>query len=152
MRLRSLKRTSSNSVPNVKTGWLWRSGSRDLMHQRLLKRPGQETSTHPERQPGILTHPDLRVEDIKVSADKNFMYCKGCVRSRGARPGSQVVVAVEWLDGDRNALNTDWKRIGMQINGESVPQLPNTLQPFTVRAPLDRRVKWVQAYAFADDR
>jgi hypothetical protein len=68
------------------------------------------------------------------------------------RSGSLVVVAVEWLDGERKALNTDWQRIGMHLDGQSVPQLPDTLRPFTVRAPLDRRVKWVQAYAFSSDR
>jgi len=27
--------------------------------------------------------------------------------------------------------------------------LPNVLQTFMVKAPLDRRVKWVKAYAFS---
>lgn len=148
MMLRSLKRTCTKSAPNEKSGWQWRSASQQLASQRSLRRRDRQPSADPERQKRGELNPDLRVEGIQVSVDNDFMYCKGCVRSRGSRSGSRVVVAVEWLDGDRNPLNTDWKRIGIQIEGQSVPQLPNTLQPFTVRAPLDRRVKWVQAYAF----
>ena len=151
MRLRSLKRTCTTKGSHARTGWLWRNGSRQMMNQRLLKMRDRENSVHPEHQSGLETNPDLRVEGIEVLADKDFMYCKGCVRRCGTGSGSQVVVAVEWLDGDRNALNTDWKQIGTHLDGKSTPLLSNTLQPFTVRAPLDRRVKWVQAYAFSGD-
>ncbi len=152
MMIRSLKRTCTKSARNEKSGWLWRAGNRQFMNQRELKRRNRGPSDDPERQTDRKSNPDLCVEGIEVSADNNFMYCKGCVRSRGNRSGSQVVVAVEWLDRDRKALNTNWKRIGMHMDGESVPLLTNTLQPFTIRAPLDRRVKWVQAYAFSGDR
>jgi hypothetical protein len=56
---------------------------------------------------------------------------------------------VEWLDEDRRALNTDWKRIEMQLDSKAVSRLPSALRPFMVKAPLDRRVKWVKAYAFS---
>jgi hypothetical protein len=79
------------------------------------------------------------------------MYCKGNVRSLGARTRSNLVVAVEWLDENQQALNTDWKRIEMQPDGKQVPLIPNTRRPFIVKAPLDRRVKWVNAYAFSSN-
>ena len=152
MMLRSLKRTFSNSGTNQKTGWLWRSGDRQSVNQHRPKRRHLADSAPDERLNGLEANSDLRVEGIEVTADKTYMYCKGCVRSRCNRSGSRVVVAVEWLDADRNALNTDWKRIGTKVECQSEDQLTNMLQPFTVRAPLDRRVKWVQAYAFSGDR
>ena len=91
---------------------------------------------------------NLRVEGIKVSADRKYMYCQGHVRGQGLKSKSNVVVAVEWLDKDRKALNTDWKRIDSNHDGNPAPLLPDSRSPFIVKAPLDRRVKWVNAYAF----
>ena len=82
-------------------------------------------------------------------ADRKYMYCKGIVCSHGSRAKSKLVVAVEWMDENQQALNTDWKRIEMQLDGKRVPIFPNTMRPFIVKAPLDRRVKWVKAYAFS---
>jgi hypothetical protein len=57
---------------------------------------------------------------------------------------------VEWLDEDRKALNTDWKKIEMNLDNKAVASLPpNALRPFIFKVPLDRRVKWVKAYAFS---
>ena len=123
-------------------GHQWQS-RRELLTRRaqrspLLKRPNTEDQ-------GC----ELCVEDISVYADEKFMYCQGIVRSHGTQPRSNLVVAVEWLDENQSALNTDWKPIEMQLDGEGVPLLPNTVRPFIVKADLDRRVKWVKAYAFS---
>ena len=149
MNLNVLSRSFSNIVQNQKVNWLW--GAED--HQDL--NPGKIEQR--QIQPAILlenpaksdARPKLWVEEIEVTADKKHMYCKGCVRSQGIRYRSNVVVAVEWLDQDRKALNTEWKRIEMNLNGETVPLLPNTRRSFIVKAALDRRAKWVKAYAFS---
>jgi hypothetical protein len=112
--------------------------TRQAQRSPLLKRPKTEDQRC-----------ELCVEDISVYADEKYMYCKGIVRSHGTRPKSNLVVAVEWLDENQSALNTDWKRIEMHLDGERVPLLPNTVRPFIVKAALDRRVKWVKAYAFS---
>lgn len=152
MNLNVLSRSFSNIVQNQKVNWLW--GAED--HQDL--NPGKIEQR--QIQPAILlenpaksdARPKLWVEEIEVTADKKHMYCKGCVRSQGIRYRSNVVVAVEWLDEDHKALNTDWKRIEMNIDAKSIPLLPNTMQPFMVQATLDRRVKWVKAYAFSGNQ
>jgi hypothetical protein len=77
------------------------------------------------------------------------MYCEGIVRGHRPCPESNLVVAVEWLDKNRCALNTDWKRVNLHLAGEVRPEAPNPVRPFIVRADLDRRVKWVNAYAFS---
>jgi len=149
MKLNALSRSFSNIVQNQKASWPWGAGDhawlnqskpdrRQVQHSTLLANPGR-----------MEARPKLCVEDIKVSADNKFMYCKGCIRSQGSGSRSNVVVAVEWLDEDKNAVNTDWKRIEMQPESKTGPLLPNILQPFIVKAPLDRRVKWVKAYAFS---
>ena len=152
MMLRSLRRTGSNSAPIQKTGWLRRNDNRQMMSRGWLSRHPAAGSAARSGPGSGNTDQCLHVEGIEVSADNTYMYCKGCVRSRGKQTGSDVVVAVEWLDEDRKALNTDWKRIVMQLEGKAVPLMSDTPQPFTVRAPLDRRVKWVQAYAFSGNR
>jgi hypothetical protein len=149
MNLNVLSRSFSNIVQNQKVNWLW--GVND--HQGL--NPGQLERR--QVQPAVLlknpakseVRPKLWVEGIKVTADTKHMYCKGCVRSQGIRPRSNVVVAVEWLDEDHKALNTEWKRIEVNPEGKAGPLLPNTRRSFTVKATLDPRVKWVKAYAFS---
>jgi hypothetical protein len=66
-------------------------------------RSNQGKVQHRQVQPATLLHPPgdsdmcpkLKVEDIKVSSDRKYMYCEGCVRSQGPRSKSNVVVAVE---------------------------------------------------------
>lgn len=87
-----------------------------------------------------------------MSADRKYMYCKGIVRSQGSRTRSNLVVAVEWLDENQQALNRDWKRIEMQLGGQRAPLFPDTMKPFRVKVPLDRRVKSVKAYAFSGNK
>jgi hypothetical protein len=148
----ALNRSFSNIVQNQKANWLWRAGGHQWLNQRELESRHVQHTVQRERATTGNVRPELCVEDIEVSADRKFMYCRGCVRSQGFGSRSKVVVAVEWLDEDRNALNTDWKRIEMHIEGKTVPMLPNTLRSFVVKAPLDRRVKWVKAYAFSGNR
>lgn len=123
-------------------GYQWQRRSKLLTRQAhrspLLRRPNSEAQ-----------HSELCVEDISVYADEKYMYCKGIVRSHGTGPKSNLVVAVEWLDENQSALNTDWKRIETNPDGERIPMLPNAVRPFVVKAALDRRVKWVKAYAFS---
>lgn len=149
MKLSALNRSVSSIVQNQKASWPWPAGGRQWLNPTSPKAPdGQHAA--PEERPGKGdARPKIRVEDIEVSADREYMYCKGCLRSQGFRSRSNVVVAVEWLGEDQQALNTDWKRIEMHHDGQPVPLLPNTMYPFTVKAPLDRRVKWVKAYAFS---
>ena len=152
MNLNALSRPFSNIVQNHKAS---RNGDADGRHwlnrRKLEGRPVQHSA--PLENPGRSdARPELRVEDIKVSADRKHMYCKGCVSSQGSNSKSKVVVAVEWLDEDKKAVNTDWKRIEMQLDGKTMPLLPNNLRPFIVKAPLDRRVKWVKAYAFSGNQ
>ncbi len=149
MKLNALNRSFSNIVQNQKASWPWRAGGHQWLNQRKLERRHVQHSALQERPDMGDARPEVCVEDIEVSADKKYMYCKGCVRSHRSRARSNVVVAVEWLDEDQKALNTDWKRIEMHLDGKTVPLLPNTLRPFIVKAPLDRRVKWVKAYAFS---
>jgi len=149
MNLNVLSRSFSVIVQNHRASWhLGASDHQDPNPGKLERR---------QVQPAVLlenpgksnARPELSVEEIKVTVDKKFMYCKGCVRSQGLRSKSNVVVAVEWLDEDHKALNTEWKRIKMNFDGKTVPLLPNTKRPFIVQATLDRRVKWVKAYAFS---
>ena len=152
MKLNALSRSFSNIVQNQKESWHWGANGHHWLNQgKLEQRPVQPSALleNPGRSEARL---DLRVEDIKVSADRNYMYCKGRIRSQGSGSKSNVVVAVEWLDEDQKAVNTDWKRIEMDLDGKTVSLLPNTLQPFMVKAPLDRRVKWVKAYAFTGNQ
>jgi hypothetical protein len=152
MKLNALNRSFSNIVQNQKASWHWGAGGHQWLNQgQRMRRQVQHTALLENPRKGD-ARPELRVEDIKVSADKKYMYCKGCVRSQGSRSKSNVVVAVEWLDEDQKAVNTDWKRIEIHIDGKTVPLLPNTLRPFMVKAPLDRRVKSVKAYAFSGNQ
>ena len=149
MNLTVLSRSFSAIIQNQKA--LWHGGAGDH-HGLISDKPEKRRVQPPDRldNPGERdARPRLRVEDIRVTADEKYMYCKGCVRSEGAGYRSNVVVAVEWLDEDRQALNTDWKRIHMGLAGGAVSSMPNTVQPFKVQATLDRRVKWVKAYAFS---
>jgi hypothetical protein len=149
MNLNVLSRSFSTIVQNQKAKRHWGAG--DHQHpnsDRPEGRPVQPSARQDNPGPSD-AHPKLWVEDIKVTADEKNMYCKGCVRSQGTGPRSNVVVAVEWLDEDHKALNTDWKRIEIDLAGKKVSFLPTTMQPFMVQATLDRRVKWVKAYAFS---
>ena len=149
MKLNALNRSFSNSVQNQKASWHLSAGRPPWLNQGKHERR-QVQSLAQLKDPGKSgARPKLWVEDIKVSADKKHMYCRGCVRSQGIRSKSSVVVAVEWLDEDQKALNTDWKRIELHLDGQTVPLLPNTMRPFMVKATLDRRVKSVKAYAFS---
>ena len=120
-----------------------------MLNQRKSERRHVQYSALQERPCQGDARPELWVENIEVSADRKYMYCKGCVRSQGVQSKKSVVVAVEWLDEDHKALNTDWKRIELHLDNQSLPLLPNTMRPFMVKATLDRRVKWVKAYAFS---
>ena len=149
MRLNTLSRSFSNIVQSPKTSWRWRAGGHQWLNQRKLEKRYVQHSTLQERPNKRDVGPQICVEDIEVSADRKYMYCKGCVRSQGIGSKSNVVVAVEWLDKDQRALNTDWKRVEMHLDGTTEPLLRNTVRSFVVKAPLDRRVKWVKAYAFS---
>ena len=152
MKLTALNRSFSDIFQNQKTNWHLSIGSHPRLNQGKIQ--------HRQVQPATLLHPPqdsdmgpkLKVEDIKVSSDRTYMYCQGCVRSQGPRSKSNVVVAVEWLDENRKALNTDWKRVELNSDGETAPLLPDSRRPFTVKASLDRRVKWVKAYAFTGNQ
>ena len=149
MKLNALSRSFSNMDQNQKPSWPWGAGNHAWLKHGKPERQPVRPSTRLKNPSGVKTRPVLCVEDIKVSADKKYMYCKGCIRCRGPRSRSSVVVAVEWLDEDKKAVNTDWKRIAMQPEEKKAALVPNVLQPFIVKAPLDRRVKWVKAYAFS---
>lgn len=149
MKLNALNRSFSNIVQNQKAGWHWRAGDHQWLNLSNVERRHVQLSADQKRRGQGDERPELCVENIEVSGDGKYMYCKGCVRSQGVRSKSNVVVAVEWLDKDHQALNTDWKRIEMHLNGKIEPLLPNTMRPFIVKAPLDQRVKWVKAYAFS---
>ena len=152
MSLNVLSRSLSTIVRNQKAIWQWGAGDHQCLNPGKFERRQAQPSVRHESPIKTDARPELWVEDITVSADKKYMYCKGCVRSQGIRYKSNVVVAVEWLDEDHKALNTDWKRIEMNLDAKSVPILPNTMQPFMVQATLDRRVKWVKAYAFSGNQ
>ncbi len=149
MNLNVLSRSFSTIVQNQKASWHWGAADDQCLNSDKRGRRQVQPSARLENPGSSDARPKLWVEDIKVTADEKNMYCKGCVRSRGAESRSNVVVAVEWLDEDHKALNTDWKRIEINLEGKAVPFLPNTMQPFIVQATLDRRVKWVKAYAFS---
>ena len=149
MKLNALNRSFSNIVQNQKAGRHWGAGDHQWLNQNILDRRQVQFTADQNRRGQGNARPELCVEDIEVSADGKYMYCKGCVRSQGVRSKSNVVVAVEWLDKDHQALNTDWKQIEMHLNGKIEPLLPNTMRSFIVKAPLDQRVKWVKAYAFS---
>jgi len=149
MKLNALSRSFSNMVQNQKASWHWGASDRDWLNPSKPKRQSARHPTLMNKPTRMESRPVLCVENIEVSADKKYMYCKGCVRSQGFRSVSNMVVAVEWLDEDKNAVNTDWKRIEIQPEDKESPSLPNVLQTFVVKAPLNRRVKWVKAYAFS---
>ena len=149
MKLNTLNRSFSKILQNQTMNWPWRTGNPQSQNQHKLERQYAQHSGPAKHPHKVDARPELSVEDINVSADKKYMYCKGCVRSKGAKSELNVVVAVEWLDEDQKALNTDWKRIEMPLNGNAVSLLPNSLRSFIVKAPLDRRAKWVNAYAFS---
>ena len=151
MKLGALNRSVSSVVQNQKASWPWPAGGRQWLNHTSPELPDVQHTPPGERPGKGDARPKIRVEDIEVSADREYMYCKGCLRSQGFRSRSNVVVAVEWLGEDHQALNTDWKRIEMRHDGQPAPLLPNTMCPFTVKAPLDRRVKWVKAYAFSSN-
>jgi len=149
MNLNVLSRSFSTIVQNQKAHWHWGAGGQHCPNSDKRKAQQVQPSVRLENPGSGDVRPKLRVEDIKVTADERYMYCKGSVRSQQTGSRSNVVVAVEWLDEDHQALNTDWKRIEINLAGKAVPSLPNTMQPFIVQARLDRRVKWVKAYAFS---
>ena len=152
MNLTALNRSFADIFQNQKMSWHLSIGKhRRLNQSKLRQRQIQPANLlHPpgERR----TSPALKVEDIKVSSDKKYMYCQGCVRSQGIRPKPNVVVAVEWLDEDRKSLNTDWKRVELNSDGQTAPLRVDSRCPFMVKTRLDRRVKWVKAYAFSGSR
>ena len=151
MRLIAWKHSLSNFVQNQKENRQQQfNGCRLVDQQEILSRQ-MKRSPLQQKPVGQQPSAELCIEDIEVYADRNHMYCKGNVRSLGSRSRSNLVVAVEWLDENQQALNTDWKRIEMQLDGGKVPLIPNTRRPFIVKAPLDRRVKWVNAYAFSNN-
>ena len=151
MRLIAWKHSLSNFVQNQKENLQQQiGGSRWIDQQEILSRQ-MKRSPLQHKPVGRQSSAELSIEDIEVYADRKHMYCKGNVRSLGSRTRSNLVVAVEWLDENQQALNTDWKRIEMLLDDKKVPLIPNTRRPFIVKAPLDRRVKWVNAYAFSSN-
>ena len=127
-------------------------GSLPRLNQGKVQQRRVQPATLLQPRGGRDRRPEIKVEDIKVSSDRKYMYCQGCVRGQGSRFRLNVVVAVEWLDEDRKALNTDWKRVELDGNGETAALLPDAGRPFMVKAKLDRRVKWVKAYAFSGNQ
>jgi len=151
MRLTAWKHSLSNFVQNQKATLQQQiGGCRWIDQQEILSRQ-MKRSPLQHKPVGQQSSAELSIEDIEVYADRKHMYCKGNVRSLGPRTRSNFVVAVEWLDENQQALNTDWKRIEMLLDDKKVPLIPNTRRPFIVKAPLDRRVKWVNAYAFSSN-
>ena len=148
MKLNAAAQSISNFVQNKKANWRWCADGRQRLNQCNPERQSIQRSPVLIRPDKGNSRAELRVEEIEVSADRKYMYCQGRVRRQGSKVRSKVVVAVEWLDEDQKALNTDWKRIEKNLDGKTVSLLPFTLTPFIVKAPLDRRVKWVNAYAF----
>lgn len=139
----------SNFVQNRKANWRRRIDGHPWMNQhapamRQISRSPLQTKLDEKNIPA-----ELRVKDIEVYADGKYMYCKGIVHSHGSNARSNLVVAIEWLDENHQALNTEWKHLEMQLEGKTVPLFPDAIRPFVVKAPLDRRVKWVKAYAFS---
>jgi len=149
MRLIAWKHSLSNFVQNQKADWQQQAGGCRWIDQGELLSRQMKRSPLQQKPVGQPSSAELCIEDIEVYADRKHMYCKGNVRSLGSRSRSTLVVAVEWLDENQQALNTDWKRIEMQLDGRKVPLIPDTRRPFIVKAPLDRRVKGVNAYAFS---
>ena len=92
---------------------------------------------------------NLNVEKIEVYADKNYIYCKGKLSRLVPHASADVVLAVEWLDQDQNALKTDWKRLDAHHGSRSAQSTYDGTEPFLIKTPLDRRVKSVKAYAFS---
>jgi hypothetical protein len=152
MKIAALNRSFSDIFQNQRTGWHLSIGSRAGLNQGKIQQRRVQPATLLQPRGGRDRGPELKVEDIKVSSDRKYMYCQGCVRSQGSQFRSNVVVAVEWLDEDRKALNTDWKRVELDGNGETAALLPDAGRPFMVKARLDRRVKSVKAYAFTGSR
>ena len=95
------------------------------------------------------TRQNLHVEKIEVYADKNYIYCKGKLSRLVPHASADVVLAVEWLDQDQNALKTDWKRVDAHPGSRSALSSYDGTEPFIIKTPLDRRVKSVKAYAFS---
>lgn len=149
MNLNVLSRSVSTLVHNQKAKRHWQMEDHPCLSSDKLAGGQAAPPARPQNPDSSDKRPKVWLEDIKVTADEKSMYCKGCVHSQGAGHRSKVVVAVEWLDEDRKALNTDWQRIEIDLAGKAAPCLPNTMQPFMVQAALDRRVKWVNAYAFS---
>ena len=147
--MKSIAPTLSIFVQNRKANWRRRIDGHHWIDQRELAMRQITRSPLQKKLDEINIPPELCVEDIEVYADGKYMYCKGIVRSHGSNARSDLVVAVEWLDENHQALDTEWKRIEMQYDGKTVPLFSNTMRPFVVRAPLDRRLKWVKAYAFS---
>ena len=149
MKLNALNRPFSDFVQNQISRWHFLSGGQPRLNQQRQDTQHVQPSAMQKRRDRGKIQPKLCVEDIEVSSDKKFMYCNGQVRSQGTRSRANVVVAIEWLNEDRQALNTDWKRIEIELDKKAAPRLADTMRPFMVKAPLDRRVKWVKAYAFS---
>ena len=149
MNLTVLSRSISTILQKQKANRQWGADDHQCLNSDRREGRQVQPAARPDNPGSRDARSKLWVEDIKVTADGKNMYCEGCVRSQGTGPRSNVVVAVEWLDEDHKALNTDWKRIEIDLAGKAVPFLPNTMQPFMVQAALDRRVKWVKAYAFS---
>jgi hypothetical protein len=152
MNLAGLIRSFSNTIPLNKANLQEFTGGRQRPNQLKLQQRQLQPVMDRQRPGNGNAPPAVRVANIEVTADRKYMYCKGCLLSQGSGSKSNVIVAVEWLDKDQQALNTDWKRIAVDLEGNAVPLLPDRMRPFVVKAPLDRRVKWVKAYAFCGDR
>jgi len=147
--MKSIAPAQSSFVQNQKANWRRRADDHQWIDQHKLVMRQIKRSPLQKKPGDKNVASEVCIEDIHVCADRQYMYCKGVVRSRGCRDRSNLVVAVEWLDENQQALNTDWQPIEMQLDGERAALFPNTIRPFIVKAPLDRRVKSVKAYAFS---
>ena len=152
MKLTALNRTFSDIFQSQRNTWHVGIGSNPCLKKDHLEQQTVEPTPRLQIPENSSRSPGLKVEDVKVSTDTQYMYCQGSVRSPEIRSKSNVVVAVEWLDKDRKTINTDWKRVEMHLNGETVAMRQSSGCPFMVKAALDRRVKWVKAYAFSGSR
>ncbi len=152
MILTALNRSFSDIFQKQKLSWPLSIGTHPRLNQDKIQQRRIQAATLLQPLAESDKSQTVKVEDIKVSRDKKYMYCQGCVRSHGGRSKPNVVVAVEWLDEDRKALNTDWKRVDLNSDGETAPLRLDSRHPFVVKAKLDRRVKWVKAYAFSGNQ
>lgn len=84
-----------------------------------------------------------KIEEPKANIDGNYMYFKGKIRNDGDTTVDFVKVKVEWLDDNKNVLDSDWT---YAVSGEGLR--PGAAKTFEIMSPADRRMKqyryWVE--------